>query len=144
MAEPAANALGGSDPTAEEAQGWIGFRVDEMTGSNVGRVQEIYVDAGGGGPTWVIVKVGRFGKLTAIPFRDCAPGAGHIWAAHRRDAIRGAPAVDAGEPLTREAELELCAHYGIREGHGRAAELAARPGGAITAHAPTAEPAGSG
>ena len=125
-------------PTLHEALGWVGFRVDEMSGSSVARVQGIYVDQEDGEPAWVVVKVGRFGKLTAIPFRDCAAAVGHLWTAYGRDAIRGAPSIDAGEPLTKEAELELCAHYGIREGQARAGQISERPAGAVTAQAPAA------
>jgi hypothetical protein len=137
-AESGTNSATGTLPSLEEAQGWIGFRVDEMGGSSVARVHGIYVDQETGEPAWVIVRVGRFGKMTAIPFRDCAAAAGHLWVAYGRDSVRGAPAIDARAPLTREAELELCAHYGIREGQARAGEISERPEGAVTSQAPAA------
>ncbi len=74
MAEPQATGI--APPPLEEALGWIGFRVDDMNGSRVARVQDIYVDTKDGEPVWVVVKVGRFGKVTAIPYADCADGAG--------------------------------------------------------------------
>src|SRR5436305_7078157 len=114
MAETAQQAAPvGRLPTLDEARGWIGYRVDEMGGSSVARVQEIYVDQESGEPAWVVVKLGRFGKLTALPVRDCAGGSGHVWAAFTRDEIRSAPAIEARTPLTREQELEICAHFGI-------------------------------
>src|SRR5436190_10067276 len=100
----------GNLPTLLEARGWIGFRVDEIGGSSVARVQDVYVDQESGEPVWLVIKLGRFGKLTALPLRDCAGGAGHLWAAYPRELIRGAPGVEPGIPLTREHELELCAH----------------------------------
>jgi hypothetical protein len=78
--------------------------------------------------------LGRFGKLIAIPLVDCAAGAGRVWAAHERNRLRGAPAIDGEKPLTREQELALCEHYGIPAGYGRAAEVSAREQGAITSH----------
>ena len=39
----------------------------------------------------------------------------------------------AAVPLTALQELELCAHWGIHEGHGRGAEVAERDADEITA-----------
>ena len=52
-----------------------------------------------------------------------------------------APVVDPTRPLLREHELTICAHYGIGERVGRAAEVAERAEGAVTSK-PTTEPAG--
>ena len=128
-----ADARPASLPSVEEALAWKGSRIDEMGGSSVGRVQGIYVDAESGEPVWLAAKTGRFGRTTAVLIRDCAAAAGHVWTAHPRDAIRRAPAIDPRRPLTREAELELCAHYGIGEGQSRQAEVADRPEGSVTA-----------
>ncbi len=43
--------------------------------------------------------------------------------------IRAAPVVDPTAPLRREHELTICAHFGIGETVGRAAEVAGRPEG---------------
>src|SRR5258705_4068096 len=93
-------------PTLHEVRGWIGFRVDEMGGTSVARVQDVYVDQESGDPVWLVIKAGRFGKLTALPLRDCAGGAGHVLAAYSRELIRGAPGVEPPTPPTREQELE--------------------------------------
>jgi PRC-barrel domain len=135
---------GASLPTLREALGWIGFRVEDMNGSKVARVQAIYVDAKEGEPVWVIVKVGRFGKVTAVPYADCADGPGRLWVAHARKAIRGAPAIDVGKPLTREEELKLCDHYWIRPDRGRAAAVRSRAEEAVTARPADEEGSGSG
>jgi hypothetical protein len=136
MAEGGAGAL----PTLEEALGWVGHRLDEIGGASIARVQGVHVDADSGEPAWLVVRLGRFGRITALPFRDCAAGAGHVWCPYERDEVRGAPSLEPDEPLTREQELELCAHYGIGERQARAAEIAARGQGAQTAR-PAASPA---
>jgi hypothetical protein len=128
-----AQTASGALPPLKEALGWIGFRVDDLNGSRVARVQSVYVDAEDGKPVWVIVKVGRFGKVTVLPYTDCADGPGRLWIAYPRKVIRGAPAVDPGQPLTREHELELCDHYLIRRDRGRAAVVGSRAKEAITA-----------
>ena len=58
---------------------------------------------------------------------------GRVWVAHEREAMRGAPVVDPTRPLLREHELAICAHYGIGETIGRAAEVAGRAAGSVTA-----------
>jgi hypothetical protein len=131
MAEP--TATGSAPAPLKEALGWIGFRVDDMNGARVARVQGVYVDPGDEEPVWVVVKLGRFGKVTAIPYSDCADGPGRIWVAHGRKVVRAAPAIDSGEPLTREQEVDLCEHYFIRPDRGRHAAIESRGEEAITA-----------
>ena len=131
MAEP--TATGSAPPPLKEALGWIGFRVDDMNGTRLARVIGIYVDAEDGKPAWVLVKLGRFGKVTAVPFSDCADGPGRIWVAHGRKVVRDAPAVDSGKPLTREDEVRLCEHYFIRPDRARHAQIETRTYETVTA-----------
>jgi len=120
-------------PSLSEARAWIGHRVDDAGGAGFGQVHALFADAGSGEPTWLIVKQGRFGgNLVVVPLRDCAGAAGRVWVAHPRDAIRSSPVVDPTRPLLREHELTICAHYGIGERVGRAAEVARRAEGSIT------------
>ena len=130
MAEPVAT--GTAPAPLKEALGWVGFRVDDMNGSRVARVEGIYVDAESFEPVWVIVKVGRFGKVTALPYAECADGPGRIWIAHGRKVVRSAPAIQPGKGLTREQELELCDHFLIRPDRGRHEAVDSRPEGAVT------------
>jgi hypothetical protein len=131
MAEPAA----APPPALAEASEWVGFEVDELGGSRVGVVHSLYRDADRSEPVWLIARLGRRRtKLVAVPLRNCAAAAGRVWTGHERDALRAAPAVDPTRPLLREHELAICAHYGIGERVGRAAEVAGRPAGTVTAN----------
>jgi hypothetical protein len=122
-------------------EGWLGSEVDDVAGARVGRVHGLFADADGGEAAWLIVSLrrrfsllGRRGvSLVALPLRDCAAAAGRVWTAHGAEVIRTAPTVDPTRPLLREHELAICAHYGIGERVGRAAETAGRPEGVITA-----------
>lgn len=128
MTEPAPPA----PPSLDEARDWIGHQVDDVGGTGVGQVHGLFVDAGGE-PTWLIVKQGRFsGTLVVVPLKDCAAAAARVWVAHARETIRSSPVVDPSRPLLREHELTICAHYGIGERVGRAAEVAARAEGSVT------------
>jgi hypothetical protein len=112
------------------------FAVDDLDGGQVGTVHCLYRDADGGEPAWLVAKLGsgrRRTKLVAVPMRNCAVAAGRIWVAHEREALLSAPLVDPTRPLLREHELAICNHYGIGEGVGRAAEVAGRPEGTVTA-----------
>jgi hypothetical protein len=129
MTEPPAAA----PPSLEEAKGWVGHRVDEIDGAEIGQAHGFFADAKDGKPSWLIARQGRFrGTLVAIPIGSCAAAAGRIWVAHEREAIRSAPVVDPTRPLLREHELTICAHYGVGEGLGRAAEVAGRDEGSVT------------
>jgi hypothetical protein len=127
--EPAAAAL-----TLGDALGWAGFHVDDAAGGRIGRVHSAYVDATSGELSWLIVVLGRgrSKRHVAVPIGDCAGGGGRVWTAHAGDVVRTAPTVDAKRPLLREHELTICAHYGIGEAVGRAAQVATRPETSVT------------
>jgi hypothetical protein len=120
-------------PPLEAALGWVGLRVDGMGTRTLGRVAGIHVDADDGEPRWVLIRLGPLAGCTAVPYEHVAEGAGRLWAAYDRDWIREAPRFKPNEALTALQELELCAHWGIREDQGRAAEVGDQAADEITA-----------
>jgi hypothetical protein len=120
-------------PTLEEAMAWDGMQIDGLDNKSLGRIAGIHVDAEDGEPRWALIRLGPLAGCTAIPFEHVAEGAGRLWAAYERDWIREAPRFRPNESLTALQELELCAHWGIREQQGRAAEVAERDADEITA-----------
>jgi hypothetical protein len=120
-------------PSLEDALGWEGLQIDGLGNKTLGRIAGIHVDAEDGEPRWALIRLGPLAGCTAIPFEHVAEGAGRLWAAYDRDWIREAPRFRPTESLTALQELELCAHWGIQEGHGRAAEVAERNADEITA-----------
>jgi hypothetical protein len=117
----------------ESTPGAVGAPIDDIGGSAAGRVEGFFADSSNRVPAWLIARLGRFGKVIAIPFLDTASAGGRVWVAHGRDALHEAPAVDPSRALTREQELALCAHYRIGEDLGRAKEVSGRPPGTVTA-----------
>jgi hypothetical protein len=107
----------------DEALTYIGARVDDSGGGRLGKVSGIHVDAASNDPKWLVVKIGRFAGDAAIPFEHTAPVAGRVWVAYERDEVRNSPKLSAGQALSAKQELQLCDHYGIRSGIGRAAEV---------------------
>jgi hypothetical protein len=124
--------------TATEAMSWLGAEVAEMGGDAVGQVQGVFVDADSGDPAWLVARLGRRrrARVVAVPFSNCAGAPFGVWVAQEGDAIRSAPVVDPTRPLRREHELMICAHFGIGEKVGRAAAVAARAEGDVTATPP--------
>jgi hypothetical protein len=115
-------------PSVDEARSWVGFSLDEMSGAGAGRVEGLLVDARDGEAEWVLVRLGRLGSCGVVPAREAVGAAGQVWVPWDRATIRSCREVEPGASLTVAEERELCAHYGIGEGVGRAAELAGRPG----------------
>jgi hypothetical protein len=126
-------------PSAAEVLSWLGADVAELGGNAVGQVQGLYVDAESGEPAWLIARLGRRrrARVVAVPFSSCAGAPFGVWVSQEADAIRSAPVVDPTRPLRREHELTICAHFGIGEKVGRAAAVASRAPGGITATPPT-------
>jgi hypothetical protein len=110
-------------PDADGVRKWTGYRLDEISGGSVGRVEGFFVDETSGAPEWLLARMGRFGHYTLIPGRDAVEGVGHVWVPYSRDQIRKAPRIDPNTPLTAGTEGELLDHYGIAVDAGRAAEL---------------------
>jgi hypothetical protein len=127
-------------PSLAEATRWIGAELRELDGAAVGEVEGFFVDSSSGEPAWLIAQVGRrrAAKLVAVPLRSCAGAAFGVWMALEAEELSTAPVVDPARPLRREHELAICAHFGIGEAVGRAAEVAGRPEGEVTAAPPSA------
>jgi hypothetical protein len=128
----------GRRPSTAEAMGWLGADVAGLSGGSVGQAQGLFVDADSGEPAWLVARLGRRrrARVVAVPFSSCAGAPFGVWVAQEADAIRSAPVVDPTRPLRREHELTICAHFGIGENVGRAAEVVSRREGDITATPP--------
>jgi hypothetical protein len=135
MAEAAA-----AMPSLAEAIGWTGAALADQGGERIGEVEGFFLDSGSGEPAWLIVRLGRRRRtrVVAVPLRDCAGAPFGAWVAHPAEALRSAPVVDSTRPLRREHELAICAHFGIGEAVGRAAEVAGRGEDEVTATPPPA------
>jgi hypothetical protein len=119
----------------DEARAWLGSDVDDVDGHRVGFAHSLFVDAASGAPTWLVVdsKRRRLGSShVVVPTANCAGVGGRVWVGHGRESIRSSPVVDPGRPLLREHELTICAHYGIGEAVGRAAEVVALAKASVT------------
>src|SRR5688500_11907283 len=104
------------------AAGWLGFKVDGLDFDGGGRVDGLYADAVDGLPTWVVIRLSRFGRRTAVPYEWVAPGIGRVWIPAERALLRAAPSVDPGSTLLSGVERKLISHFSLGE-DGRAAAI---------------------
>ena len=116
----------------EEARGWIEARVDDVYGSRVGQVVDVYFDPEGHDVHWMLIRVGASdGPLVLVPVHYSIASATHVWVPITKDLIARAPDLENVRALNRDDELELCFHYG---GMRRRSEvLRLRPDEAVTA-----------
>ena len=129
----------GALPSADaDVARWVGASLTEVGGDRVGAVEGFYVDSEAGEPVWLIARLGRRRgtRVVALPLAECAGFPSGVWTAQSADALRRAPVVDPIRPLRREHELTICGHYGIGSRVGRAAVLAGRGDGDVTATPP--------
>ena len=97
----------------EEARGWVEARVDDVYGSRVGQIADVYFDPEGGEVHWILVRVGSSdGPLTLVPVHYSIASPTHVWVPITKDLITRAPELENMRALTRGDELELCFHYG--------------------------------
>jgi hypothetical protein len=120
-------------PSVDEVKGWVGFRLDEIAGAGVGKIEGVFVDDSSGEQIWLLARMGRFGPHTLVPGRDAVQGVGRVWVPYTRDHIRRAPKVEPSVALTAEAERQLLEHYRIDPEAGGAAEIADRDAADISA-----------
>ena len=132
MANPWVPGHSGAMADTSEALSWIGYRVDDVYGARIGVVEDVYVDQTTDSPCWLLTKMGRFSEVYAlIPVQDAVAGSGHVWVPYEKDLIRRAPQFSVGMPVTQQAEVTLCAHYGVMSSRGT--EIANASPAAITA-----------
>lgn len=110
----------------DAARACVGSKLDDAGGGSVGRVERVLRDAGDGTPSWLVVRLGWFGKRAAVPFDYVASGVGRVWTPFARETIRAASEIDPSAGLSVADERALAGHYGVPEGAGRRAALVGR------------------
>ncbi len=86
-----------------------GHKLDEMTGSQVGKIEGRVT----GRTEWLVARMGRFGHYCLVPSRDAVTANGRVWVPYTRDQIRRAPRVERDAPLEGDAEAIVLEHYGL-------------------------------
>ena len=111
--------------------GFAGRKVVDGHGSMLGISGELLADPLDLGTRWLEVHVRGLGtsRPAHVPADGLRVGVNEVRVAFSRDQVLRAPVAAPG-PLTREAELALCRHYGLSR---RSVELQSRAPGETTA-----------
>jgi PRC-barrel domain protein len=108
--------------SAIEKDRMLRFRGEQLTGldgEQIGKVEEIYLDADSGEPEWALVHTGLFGtKRTFVPLAGATEEEGQLRVPLTKEQIKGAPQVEPDGKLTTDEEHALYRHYGIDQPAG--------------------------
>jgi ubiquinone/menaquinone biosynthesis C-methylase UbiE len=116
-------------PATREAMKWRGRQVVDSQGQPIGRIEAIYLDYETDDPAWALLAPGRFeSRPRFVPLDGMVAEDESIRAPFDKKAVREAPAVDASEELSQEAEAALYRHYGMVSRNRGAAAAPAAPG----------------
>lgn len=99
-------------PELEEARGWIGSPVDDIYGTTIGELADVWTEPKTDRPRWLLLQGGRFGgHYTLVPYADASGGAGDVWIPYDRVTVRDAPTVVPSQPLAPELDARFDQHY---------------------------------
>lgn len=83
-------------------------------GERLGEVDQVYTSDTSGDPAWVTVRTGHFGgEESFVPLSDASLDGDDLRVGVSRDAVHGAPRVDADGHLGVEEEDDLYRYYGV-------------------------------
>jgi sporulation protein YlmC with PRC-barrel domain len=102
---------------AIEKDRMLQFRGEQLTdreGEQVGRIEEIYLDADSGTPEWALVHTGLFGsKRTFVPLAGASEADGQLRVPLEKATVTDAPRIEPNGELTKDDEAALYRHYGV-------------------------------
>lgn len=100
--------------TFEDVQALVGADLIDADGSNVGKIEDIYLDSDTQEPEWALVHTGLLGrKLHYVPLRGASVSDDSLQAGYSESQIKAAPGIDPDVELSPEEEAELYRHYGV-------------------------------
>ena len=92
---------------------WIGWRVDDVNGSSIGRLNDVIADDNGR-PLWLAINELRFGegRRFIAPAGEASGSSGRVWLPIERHVVRGS--ADLGNPLrSPQADRRLRSYYSV-------------------------------
>jgi sporulation protein YlmC with PRC-barrel domain len=102
---------------AIEKDRMLQFRGEQLTdreGEQVGRIEEIYLDADSGTPEWALVHTGLFGsKRTFVALAGASEADGQLRVPLEKATVTDAPGIEPNGELTKVEESALFRHYGV-------------------------------
>jgi hypothetical protein len=99
-------------PTRDDAAGWIGNRVNDTDGVEIGTCIKIYADDDTEALEWIGVAL-TGGANAVVPIGGSTESGGAVTVAFARDTVVAAPVAASVDFLSREDEVALYEHYKV-------------------------------
>ena len=98
----------------EQIEEWEGQDVLDSDGEKIGKLEDIYFEAGSRNAVFGSVKTGMLGRRHfLVPLAGATVSRDHVRVAYHQDQVKNAPQADPGATLGSGMEQELARHYGI-------------------------------
>ncbi|MGI8593907.1 MAG: PRC-barrel domain-containing protein, partial [Solirubrobacteraceae bacterium] len=98
----------------EQIEEWKGQNVVDRDGEKIGRLEDVYFEAGSPEPVLGCVKTGMLGRRhILVPLAGASLSRDHLRVAYQRDQVTGGPQAEPGATLEAGQEQELARHYDI-------------------------------
>ncbi len=103
---------GGKAAGLEQIRNWIGWRVDDLNGGGLGRLESVIPTPDGRAPMWLVINEFRFGRGRRFiaPARDAIGSSGRVWLPYEAERVRGSVGLGAAVH-TPQAERRLLAYW---------------------------------
>jgi uncharacterized protein (TIGR02271 family) len=101
-------------PTKTEVTDWRGLDMVDSSGSKVGRIEDIYLDAETDQPEWAFVHTGLFGSRSSfVPIANASSDGRSVRVPFKKSQVKDAPNAEADGQLSQDEEARLYRHYGM-------------------------------
>jgi len=98
----------------EQIEDWQGQNVVDRDGEKIGKLEDVYFEAGTREAVFGCVKSGMLGRRhILVPLAGASVSRDHVRVAYPQDQVKDGPQVDAGAKLDAGHEQKLARHYGI-------------------------------
>jgi hypothetical protein len=98
----------------EQIEEWEGQDVVDSDGEKIGKLEDVYFEAGSREAVFGCVKTGMLGRRHfLVPLAGATVSRDHIRVAYHQDQVKDAPQAEPGATLDSGMEHELARHYGI-------------------------------
>jgi len=98
----------------EQIEEWQGQNVVDRDGEKIGKLEDVYFEAGSREAVFGCVKTGMLGRRhLLVPLAGATVSRDHVRVAYPQDQVKDGPQADPGAPLDPVHEQELARHYDI-------------------------------
>ena len=101
-------------PTKTEVTDWRGLDMVDSSGSKIGKIEDIYLDAETDKPEWAFVHTGMFGsRASFVPIANASSDGRSVTVPFEKSQVKDAPTAEPDGQLSQDEEARLYRHYGM-------------------------------